>query len=59
MKCEVALVAFQKDIWGVIVSASSGLGDLPTLFSIFMFAFGDQSSSAALIPTHLEQIAPL
>lgn len=31
MKREVALATFQKDVWGEIVSASSGLGDLPML----------------------------
>lgn len=34
MKFEVALATFQKDIQGVIVFASSSLGNLPALCSI-------------------------
>lgn len=60
MKCEVALATFQKDIWFVIVSASSGPGDFPKLFSISVFVFGDQSLSPALILTTLRtNTAPL
>ena len=38
-----------EDIWGVMVSAPSGRVNLPALFSISLFVFGDQSFLPALI----------